>query len=135
MILCASKQAIARHGRPRVASDLMKKPCLGYLRHDRPEPWKVGGENGDVVIVTPRGPFHTDDGDALRDAALAGAGFVWVLDFMVSEHLRTGHLVEVLATRCVETRTIEALYPSNRHLLPRVRVFVDLLVATFEQTA
>ena len=57
MVVCASKRVIARHGRPRTPSDLTRLPCLGYLRHGKPEAWRLRlpKEDGRLVEVVPRG--------------------------------------------------------------------------------
>jgi len=128
MIVCAPPSLLRR--RPRSPSDLTKLPCIGYLRHGRPEPWRLR----DATHV-PRGPLHTDDAHALLEAAANGAGLVWILDFMAHDHLRRGTLVEVLPHHGIERRPIDALYPPNRHLLPRVRLFIDHLTRQFQTFA
>ncbi|MCW3005335.1 MAG: transcriptional regulator, LysR family, partial [Conexibacter sp.] len=48
-------------------------------------------------------------------------------DFMMAAHLASGALVTVLDDYPSLSWPIHALYPKNRHLLPKVRVFLDFL--------
>jgi DNA-binding transcriptional LysR family regulator len=46
-------------------------------------------------------------------------------DFLVGEALADGRLVSVLEQELGPSRQFRALWPSSRHLSPKVRVFVD----------
>jgi DNA-binding transcriptional LysR family regulator len=69
--------------------------------------------------------LSVNDGDALKALAVAGAGLAWVFDFMIAPELASGVLVTVLDEFAVDERPIHALYQSPRHVIPRVRVFLD----------
>lgn len=53
--------------------------------------------------------------------------------FRVEEHLRAGQLVEVLADWPAPRLPISVLYPQQRHLAPRVRVFVDWVAGIYAE--
>jgi DNA-binding transcriptional LysR family regulator len=76
------------------------------------------------------GPFNANDADVLVAMALAGKGIVWLFDFLVAEHVARGALVPLLDEHATLAWPIHALYPRNRHLLPKVRVFLDFLAAS-----
>ena len=70
--------------------------------------------------------------EALVDAALAGAGIVCVLEMIVSRQIASGELVPVLTdVRTTAQVPISVIYPQNRHLSPKVRVFVDFVAGLF----
>ncbi|WP_437718309.1 LysR substrate-binding domain-containing protein [Sorangium sp. So ce448] len=74
----------------------------------------------------PTGSLSVNDGDALKALAVAGAGLAWVFDFMIAPELASGALVTALDEFAVDERPIHALYQqSPRHVIPRVRVFLD----------
>jgi DNA-binding transcriptional LysR family regulator len=50
---------------------------------------------------------------------------------MVGEHIKNKRLVSVLDNFVKEDIPIFAVYPSSRHLSPKVRVFVDFLIETY----
>jgi DNA-binding transcriptional LysR family regulator len=120
----ASPAYLARHGRPRTVGDLAGHACVAFVTFPtrRVRAWTFAGE-----AFTPRGPIATDLGEALVDAALGGVGVAQVLDFMVTDHLRDGRLVELLADRAAPGPDVLAVHRAGRSL-PRIRAFVDFLV-------
>ncbi len=92
MRTCAA--AVCRRRR----QDLADHDCLHYLR---------GGDTLDVELRTGQGPgwpvavgvrgaFAANNSEALREAALAGAGIALVPDFSAHRDVASGKLVEVL---------------------------------------
>lgn len=126
LVACASKAYLRRHGTPRRVHDLSRHSCISHLRAGRVEPWGLGGPGLERRQAVD-GPFAADDAGAMLEAALAGLGVVMMFDFMVVEHLRAGALALVLVDDMPAPWPIHALYPKNRHLLPRVRVFLEFL--------
>ena len=51
--------------------------------------------------------------------------------YMVGEHIKNKRLVSVLDNFVKEDIPIFAVYPSSRHLSPKVRAFVDFLIETY----
>ena len=51
--------------------------------------------------------------------------------YMVGEHIKNKRLISVLENFVKEDIPIFAVYPSSRHLSPKVRVFVDFLIETY----
>jgi DNA-binding transcriptional LysR family regulator len=137
---CASPAYVRRHGSPRQPRDLARHRCLGFLRDGRPACFDfVTGEGGegqdgarDLLSVDIGGQFNANDADVLLQMALAGHGIVMLFDFLCSPHLATGALVPVLPDHPTLAWPIHALYPKNRHLLPKVRVFLDFMATLCE---
>jgi hypothetical protein len=64
-------------------------------------------------------------------AVLAGAGVAAIPSFICANDIRAGRLERILQDWVVDRKDIRIVYPSNRHLSPRVRLFVDALVMEF----
>ena len=77
------------------------------------------------------GTFNANNGDALREAALAGLGVIVEPSFIVGADVARGALQRVLAGFTPRESTIHAVFPHNRHLSAKVRVFVDFLAERF----
>ncbi|MDE2296950.1 MAG: LysR family transcriptional regulator, partial [Burkholderiales bacterium] len=60
-------------------------------------------------------------------AALQHQGIVLQPSFMVSSHLRSGALVEVMPGYRSMELGVYAVYASRKHLSPKVRVLIDFL--------
>ncbi|TIN70526.1 MAG: LysR family transcriptional regulator, partial [Mesorhizobium sp.] len=65
--------------------------------------------------------------EALKGATLAGLGIACMPDFLVREALHEDRLRTVLDGHVDGRGQFRMLWPSNRHLSPKVRVFVDFL--------
>ncbi len=72
--------------------------------------------------------LQANNGDVLREAAIAGMGVILQPDFLLEDALADGRLVRVLPEWDVPTIGIFAVYTSRSHLAPKVRSFIDYLV-------
>lgn len=130
LVLCASPQYLRRHGAPAHPDDIARHTVFSYTLLASGDTWSFDGPAGPVTVkVLPT--MRSNSGDTCVAAALAHQGIVLQPSFMVGQHLRSGALVEVLpAYRSIEMG-IYAVFPSRRHLLPKVRVLIDFLVEAF----
>jgi LysR family transcriptional regulator for bpeEF and oprC len=85
-----------------------------------------------TTSVKMRGTLAVNDGDAYVMCGVKGAGIIQSPRFMLLPHLRSGALVEVLPQWKPTPMPIAAVYPHNRHLAPKVRVFVEWIAMLFE---
>ena len=67
--------------------------------------------------------------EAMLSAAVDGHGIAYVPDFLAREALAQGQLDTVLEGHCEDEGQFWALWPSSRHLSPKIRVFVDFAAA------
>jgi DNA-binding transcriptional LysR family regulator len=125
-VTCASPDYLARRGTPCQPGelDVHDRIALGNARRSRP--WHFQGAQGPLRIDGPA-RLYIDSSEALRAAALGGFGLVNLPTYIVGPDIRAGALVEVLADHRCPPEPIRLLYPSKRHLSPRVRTFIDLV--------
>lgn len=123
-VLAASPRYLERRGTPRSIDDLMQHACLRYISAGRPRPFLFV----DGTSIIPDGPFDTDDGYHLRQAALEGMGIAQFLRFAVEEDFAAARLVAVLPELPMPTTPVYVLHPFERQLPLRARVFIDFLV-------
>ena len=79
----------------------------------------------------PTGRFVSNNGQALRQAALAGFGIVLQPELLLAEDVNAGRLVPILQPYWPVARPITLLYPKDRQALPKLTTFVDFVVARF----
>ena len=82
-------------------------------------------------LIKAKGSISINNGDAILSAVLAGGGLTMTSSYMVGEHIKNKRLVSVLDNFVKEDIPIFAVYPSSRHLSPKVRAFVDFLIETY----
>jgi len=130
MILCASPEYLRRHGTPEHPSDVARHSVIAYTLLSMGEQWEFQGPQGSISVkVQPR--MRTNSGDTCCAAALQHQGIVLQPAFLVGPHLASGALVELLPQyRSIELG-VHVVYPSRKHLTPKVRVLVDFLVSAF----
>lgn len=133
MALCATPEYWHRQGVPARPEDLRGHNCLLYSYLATPDAWRFQGADGPLSVRV-SGSFAANNGEALRAAALEGLGVALVPTFIVGVDLRAGRLQAVLPEYSAADRFIHAVYPHNRHLSAKVRVFIDFLVERFGPT-
>lgn len=129
-IVCAAPTYLDRYGTPDIPEDLAGHRCLNYSLLATGNTWDFL-RNGAPLAVPTTGPMTTNNGDALRQAALDGLGIFSAPSFIVGDDLREGRLVPILSEFEVAPSGIHALYPHNRHVSAKVRSFIDFLVGCF----
>lgn len=133
-LLCASPDYLKRHGAPATPADLAAHECLLLVgSQGRQDHWRLRDGNTEVTVrVT--GRIESNQGELLRDAAIAGLGIAQHSKWHVHEDLRAGRLVVVLPDHPVPDTGIHAVMPQRRLVPPRVRAFVEFLAGKFGGT-
>lgn len=129
--LVASPGYLADHGTPKVPEDLADHACV---QHKFPstgklEPWPLKRAEGAPEWEMPAS-MTCNTSAALMDVALAGLGIACLPDFMVRQAIGRGELVSVLDEHVEHQGSFRLLWPSSKHLAPKLRVFIDFMVDT-----
>lgn len=130
LVVCGSPDYFADRGIPDSPEDLDVHECLRYTISSSHNKWRFrdGDEFYDVSI---KGGFAANNGDALRLAALAGAGLILQPTFIVGDNIRDGQLQIVLKGYEVEPMGVYAVYAHRQYLSGKVRTFVEFLAGYF----
>ena len=130
MVLCASPAYIALHGAPSHPADLARHAVIAYSYWSTRDEWHFDGPLGPASVKT-LPAIHTNSGDTCRVAALAHQGIIMQPSFLVGDDLAAGTLVELMPQfRCMELG-VYAVYPTRKHVSPKVRVLIDFLSRRF----
>jgi DNA-binding transcriptional LysR family regulator len=134
LVLCASPRYLKAHGKPRHPSELAGHAVLAYNLLAAGDTWQFDGPEGRVSVKV-HAKMRTNSGDTCRAVALAHHGIVLQPSFLVEDDLRAGTLVELMPEYKSPDLGIYAVYPSRKHLLPKVRLLIDYLAATLGRAA
>ena len=127
-IIAAAPSYITRWGKPSRPEDLAEHNCL--ILGDRVQ-WPFG-RDGVETSVRVGGTLRSNNGELLCQAALDGNGIIRVSELEILPELNSGQLVQVLADyEIMSNVAIWALYPSAKHMMPRMRVLLDFLTIWF----
>ena len=132
--LCAAPSYLARRGRPATPQDLTSHECLSYTYSAGGDTWQLLGPQGEASIAL-QPHLRANNGEVLREAAIAGMGIIAQPDFIIDQALANGQLVPVLPEWEVPAIGIYAVYTSRSHLAPKVRSFIDYLVECLDEDA
>jgi DNA-binding transcriptional LysR family regulator len=123
--LVASPAYVAQYGAPTRPDDLRAARCLINLNMTPRNRWPVS-RNGKEEIAEVEGGLQIDNGEALRQATLAGAGVSYMPEDLVRDDLTAGRLVPILSGWQMLTLPIYLIHPSRR-VPRRVAVLMDTL--------
>lgn len=129
MSLCASPDYLRRRGVPQVPADLATHDCLSHLAWRGGRGWQLA--TGEALDWEAGARLRSNDGEALRRAALAGAGLVLQPTALLAEDMAAGRLVGLLVDYLPLPRPMHLIYLPDRRPRPRLQCFVDYVVARF----
>lgn len=125
-VVVASPRYLARHGRPRVPSDLRNHQTLGFLAGTTVVPWRFRTSGHDLTFP-PSGRLHTSSVDALVEALVSGLGVGQLLAVHVEQEVAVGRLEVLVREHERPALDIHALYTREKAGLPKVRAFLDFI--------
>jgi DNA-binding transcriptional LysR family regulator len=128
LIACAPAYLKAK-GAPRQPSDLSKHDCLGHAGSALEQRWEFCGKDGNVAVLV-KSRFSANNGQALKQAALAGLGIIFQPAELMHEHLKSGGLVRVLP-KWRSTRPMHLLFAPDRRITPKLRSFIEFAARRF----
>lgn len=128
--LCAAPSYLAARPPIRHPSDLAQHECLGFSHTELRTHWTFEGPQG-LISVPVSGRLMVDSGEALLTLAVAGTGLLLQPGELVRGELAAGRLVQVLTDFPVPTRPFHVMYAPDRRMTPKLRSFIDFVVAAF----
>ncbi|MDF7796342.1 LysR family transcriptional regulator [Pseudomonas syringae] len=124
-VYCASPAYLAERGTPQKPEDLHTHDCLPY-GHSRQAQWRFQGQDKPLTLNV-SGRMRANNGELLRESAIAGLGITYLPTFIVGAALREGRLVRVLDDLRPEPLTLSAVYPQHRQASRPVQAFIEFL--------
>lgn len=134
MLTCATPAYLERYGIPAAPGDLAHHRCINYFSAKTGKNYDFRFERrGERQAIAVAGWVAVNDGDAYVAAGLAGLGIMQVPAFMVEQEIRAGRLHTVLPDWHTEPIPLHVVYPQNRHLSAKVRIFVEWIADLLDE--
>lgn len=129
--LTASPDYLARRGTPQTPDDLLAHDIVHHSGLKAGALWimRRGDEERRVPVSA---HVQVNIGGVLRDSAIAGLGITYLPEFITGDAIRSGKLVRLLTDWRIQSVHVNAVYPSNRNITPKVRGFVSVLARRFD---
>ena len=132
LMLVAAPAHLARHRAPQSPADLASALCLLNLNMLPRNRWPFS-RDGQREIAEVNGGLQIDNGEALRIAALEGAGIAYLPVDLVRQDLAEGRLVKLLGQWTTLALPIHLVY-GTRRVPRRVATLLDRLAAELAQS-
>ncbi|WP_455864859.1 LysR family transcriptional regulator [Pantoea agglomerans] len=131
IVTCASPEYLSLRGIPKTPAELTGHDTIFLLSAEKRRSWHFATPEGTFVYEGP-GRLNLDSSEAMRASAISGFGIVHLPTYLLADDVRSGKLVPVLEEYPFPPEPVRIIYPSKRHLSPRIRAFIDLLVERWE---
>jgi len=127
-LLCAAPAYLERRGSPDTVASLEHHDCVRFRfpTTGKLMDWTMSADPAWLQLRMPS-VLTLNNMEAVYTAALDGHGIAYMPDFLVRDALREKRLHVVLEDRQRDIGQFWALWPSNRHLSPKIKVFVDFI--------
>jgi DNA-binding transcriptional LysR family regulator len=126
-VVCGAPSYLDRFGVPKEPADLRQHSCVQFTLSGHPDEWVF--HRGDRSVRVPiAGRYKVTSSLAVRDALCAGFGLSLIPWIYVRGELTSGTLRAVLNDWSAVELSVYAVYPSRRHVVPKVRALIDFLV-------
>ncbi|CAI2031168.1 MULTISPECIES: LysR family transcriptional regulator [Serratia] len=127
-VLCAAPGYLERKGRPEKLLDLELHDCLRYrfVTTGKIMDWTLTSDP-EITQLRLNSSLTLNNMEAMLTATIDGHGIAYMPDFLVKEALAVGDIETLLDAHTKDQGFFWALWPSSRHLSPKIRVFVDFI--------
>ncbi|MDO3431822.1 LysR family transcriptional regulator [Rhizobium sp. CBN3] len=129
-VVCAAPSYLTQRPHPATPSDLERHDCLTFnFRRERPT-WPFMLEGREIAQPV-KGNIIVNNGETMKQMALAGVGIARVGLFHVADEIAAGRLVPLLEEHNPgDLELVHAVYVGGGPLPHRVRAFIDHMVST-----
>lgn len=132
-VIVASPDYLARHGTPLTPADLSAHQAIGYTHLADSALWQFRqGPRWIAPRITSR--VVMNNGEAMRDMAIAGLGLAMLPSFIVADAVAAGRLVHLLADAETRLLPVMAVWPPVSPLPEKQRRFIDFLQRALSET-
>lgn len=134
----ASPDYLERAGMPKHPRELEEPQhrVVGFLRARSGQVAAIAMRRaGESVTVRGRYVVAVDDGNAYLAAGLAGMGVLSLPQYLAETHVAQGALVPLFDDWRIDAMPLYVVYPPNRHLSAKLRVFINWVAELMAQKA
>lgn len=133
-VVCAAPDYLTRKGVPETPADLEHHDCLTFnFRRARPS-WPFRSDGRDITQPV-KGTIVVNNGETMKQMALAGAGIARVGLFHVADEIAAGRLIPLLENQNPgDLELVHAIYVGGGPLPHRVRAFIEHMVQTLRDS-
>lgn len=136
-VTVAAPSYLAQRGVPATPEDLLQHDCIGFLPLSsytglgQKMIWLYEDSKSQKHEIEITGRYAADNSSMVREATLKGLGVYQGPNYLFSDDVRSGRLVEILKDYSFDPFPIHLIYTAQDFLPLRLRVFMDFLAHEF----
>jgi LysR family transcriptional regulator for bpeEF and oprC len=125
-VTAAAPSYLERFGTPTHPHELANHRCVNYFsaKTGKIYDWDFT-RDGERIQVPMPGVVALNDSNAYVVAGVSGLGIIQMTDYLLDKYVADGSLVRILPDWITDPIPVHVVYPQNRHLSAKVRVFVE----------
>ena len=125
--ICASAAYLKQYGTPQTPDELKYHHLLDYSHWTSQTRWRFGERVSDL----PMSRLRSNNGNVLKQAAMAGVGVLMQAEVLVREELNDGRLIPIMQDYWPPARPMHLIYPKDRQHSQKLTSFIDFVMARF----
>lgn len=131
-LTAAAPAYLERYGVPQHPRELERHRCVNYFSSKTGKTYDWDFRRGNERIeITMRGVIALNDSNVYVQAGLAGLGVIQMPDYQLLQFGADGRMIQLLSDWTSDPLPVHIVYPQNRHLSAKVRVFVEWVSELF----
>tara|TARA_B100000989_G_C19531008_1_gene469866 strand:+ start:5366 stop:6250 length:885 start_codon:yes stop_codon:yes gene_type:complete len=125
-VICATKEYLTTHGTPTTPTELINHNCAIYSYAKFPGRIELSRQGRKETLIL-RGNFMSNHLDLIKKLILSNTALGFLPEFMVDNELKNKHLTLCLPDYKLPTSNLYAIYPEREFMLPKLKLFLDML--------
>jgi len=135
LVVAASPEYLEKYGTPKHPDEFINHRFIEYSYIDRPKEFRYTTPEGKQAVAPMEVMLRANNSQMLRQAALSHMGIIAGPSFILGNDIKKGKMVQILHEyKIFPERSIYALFPQNRYMTAKVRLFIDFIAARFAGT-
>ena len=133
--ICASPGYIKKQGKPIWPQQIKDHNCLLFPRSGYNHNWLFKDKSENIFDIAIAGKTLITNSQAIRQCAVYGMGLALLPDWLVKDDIQSGSLIRLFEdfriTATDYKSAVWLLYPSRDYIPLKARVFINLLIESF----
>ena len=130
-VLCAAPSYLEKYHLPQHPTQLSDRSCLHYGHLITGNQWHLIAQDRTYKVIV-KGVLCSNNGEVLKDAAVRGLGIALLPMFIIEQEIKQKSLVVLDVDYHPTELTLSLIYPLNRHLTTKIKIFAKFLQQRFQ---
>ena len=133
-LIVAAPSYLKKYGVPTTLDDLKNHIAVNYVSgtSGRVQAWDFMVD-GKIESIYMKGQVALSDANCYLACGIAGLGIMKGSHYSLDRYIQSGELCEILKDCLSPSRPVSILYPPNRHLSRKLRLFIDWITDVYRR--